>query len=93
MKSMVYSVLDAAAGAYASPWIVPHAGVALRAFTDEVNRNVEKNNLYHHSEDFSLWELGEFDDTNAKFNLYDTPKLMAQAKQLKKPETHYDMAG
>lgn len=94
MKHMIYSILDAAAGAYASPWFVPHAGVALRAFTDEVNRQDEKNNLYNHSEDFALFELGIYDDSDGSFDTYDKPKLMAQAKQLKKPEvSSYDLDG
>jgi hypothetical protein len=83
MKLVLCSVKDRAADAYARPMFVPSTGVAIRSFSDEVNRNAEDNQLYNHPDDFDLYEFGEFDDNNGRFTLYDEPKLLSLGKQVK----------
>jgi hypothetical protein len=62
---------------------VPSAGVAIRSFSDEINRNNADNQLYNHPDDFDLYELGEFDDNTGLFALHEQPKLLSLGKQVK----------
>jgi hypothetical protein len=83
MKQIICTVKDRAADAYGRPMFVPSAGVAIRSFSDEINRNNAENQLYNHPDDFDLYELGEFDDNTAVFSLHDQPKLLSLGKQVK----------
>lgn len=83
MKMVICSIRDSAADAYGRPFFLPSVGVAIRSFIDEINRPAEDNQIYQHPEDFDLFELGVFDDSNAKFELYDVPKQLALGRQIK----------
>jgi len=83
MKQIICTVKDRAADAYGRPMFVPSAGVAIRSFSDEINRNNAENQLYNHPDDFDLYELGEFDDNTALFTLHEQPKLLSLGKQVK----------
>jgi hypothetical protein len=62
---------------------VPSVGVAIRSFSDEVNRKDPENQLHNHPDDFDLYELGEFDDNTGLFALHEQPKLLSLGKQVK----------
>jgi hypothetical protein len=83
MKLVLCSVKDRAADAYGRPMFVPSVGVAIRSFSDEVNRADADNQLHNHPDDFDLYEFGEFDDNTGLFNLYESPKLLSLGKQVK----------
>jgi len=83
MKLVLCSVKDRAADAFGRPMFVPSTGVAIRSFSDEINRQDAENQLYNHPDDFDLFEFGEFDDNNGKFTIYDEPKLLSLGKQVK----------
>ena len=83
MKLVLCSVKDRAADAYGRPMFVPSTGVAIRSFSDEINRAAEDNQLYNHPDDFDLFEFGEFDDNTGKFDLHEEPKLLSLGKQVK----------
>jgi hypothetical protein len=83
MKQIICTVKDRAADAYGRPMFVPSAGVAIRSFSDEINRNNADNQLYNHPDDFDLYELGEFDDNTGLFALHEQPKLLSLGKQVK----------
>ena len=85
MKLNICSVKDRAADAYGRPMFVPSTGVAIRSFSDELNRNDADNQLYNHPDDFDLYEFGVFDDNTGLFDLYDQPKLLSLGKQVKIP--------
>lgn len=84
MILQIVCVRDRAADAFGQPNFVASVGGSLRAFSDEVNRADEKNQLYHHSEDFEFYHLGTYDDSAAVFELYERPRLVAVAKDLRK---------
>lgn len=86
MKLTLCTVKDRAADAYGRPMFVPSTGVALRSFSDEINRQDPENQMYNHSDDFDLYELGTFDDDTAQFSLHDQPKLLTLGKQVKIPK-------
>jgi len=83
MKLIICTVKDRAADAYGRPMFVPSTGVAIRSFSDEINRNNAENQLYNHPDDFDLYELGEFDDNTGLFTLHEQPKLLSLGKQVK----------
>lgn len=90
MKLYIVAVFDSAMNAYARPVFVPAVGAALRGFSDEVNRVAQAgqaNDLNSHPEDFSLYNLGQFDEETGGFEPPPTeggrPLLIARAKDLK----------
>jgi hypothetical protein len=83
MKLVLCSVKDRAADAYGRPMFVPSTGVAIRSFSDEINRKDAENQLYNHPDDFDLFEFGDFDDNTGRFNLHEEPKLISLGKQVK----------
>jgi hypothetical protein len=83
MKLTLCTVKDRAADAYGRPMFVPSTGIAIRSFSDEINRQSEDNQMYNHSDDFDLYELGQFDDNTGLFTLHEQPKLLTLGKQVK----------
>lgn len=68
----IFSIFDAKAEAYISPFYMTHTGQAIRTFTDCVNS--PDHQFGAHPEDYTIFELGEFDDSTAHFQLMSTPK-------------------
>ena len=83
MKLVLCSVKDRAADAYGRPMFVPSTGVAIRSFSDEINRADADNQLYNHPDDFDLFEFGEFDDNSGVFEIHEQPKLLSLGKQVR----------
>lgn len=84
MKTKMYSIYDKAAQAYVTPFFMHTKAMAIRAFESNVNAQ-DENNISKHPEQFSLFELGEFDDSVAKLELHSEPELVASALELVKP--------
>ena len=80
----VYSIYDKAAKAFNTPFFMHNKALAIRAFEDNVN-SAEENNIGKHPEQFSLFCLGEYDDSKGTFNLLDDPDLEVTALELVKP--------
>lgn len=79
MRYGIFTVRDAAMNAFMLPFVVQHRGVAIRSFRDEANKSDSPINK--HPQDYSLWETGEFEDSDGI--LYPiTPQLVVQAKDL-----------
>lgn len=83
MILQVFSVFDVAAGAFGRPIFLPTNGVAMRSFTDEVNKERPENNMFYHPADFHLWHLGSFDDSVGKFTLLDIGVRLATGSDVK----------
>jgi len=58
-------------------------GVAIRSFTDEVNREDKDNQLFNHPDDFDLYELGVFDDSLGRYELRENPTVIVRGKDVK----------
>lgn len=67
----VYSVFDSKVGAFMHPFFMRSRGEALRGWIDAVNDPQTQFNK--HPEDFSLMELGEYDERTGKFANEITP--------------------
>jgi hypothetical protein len=80
MKYAVCAVKDRAVNAYNRPIYVPTVGVAIRSFTDEVNR--QDSELQNHPEDYDLYEIGQWDDETAIYTPLETPRVITRAQDI-----------
>lgn len=71
MIQHVFTVFDSKAAAYLLPFYAQTKGVAIRNFTEAVNN--PEHQFAKHGEDYTLFELGFYDDINASFQLHETP--------------------
>lgn len=62
MKQLAFSVFDSKARVFCKPFFVPTMEVALRAFQGAAND--PSHEMGRHAEDFTLFQIGEFDDEN-----------------------------
>lgn len=83
MIMTIVSIKDRAADAFNRPFFVPTANMAIRSFMDEVNRDHPENQMFVHPDDFDLYEIGIFDDSNGRIESYADMKLLIQGKQAK----------
>lgn len=74
-KLVVVSVFDSAAQAFGRPVFVPSTGVAIRSFMDEVNRQAPDNQMYLHPDDFTLYYIADFDESDSVFVNVDDPSI------------------
>ena len=66
----MYSIHDNKAEAYLPPFYLHNKNMAIRSFSDAVQD--EASTFFKHPEDYSLWEIGEFDDQTGEI-IYYTP--------------------
>lgn len=66
MKSKVFSVYDSKAEAYLPPFMMPTKGMALRAM--EECASSPDHQFCKHAADYTLFELGEFDDSKGTYS-------------------------
>lgn len=77
----MYTIFDSKAEVYLQPFCMKAKGEAIRAFADHVNDG--QSQFSKHPEDFTLFELGEFDDCKACINMHHTPISMGVAVEFK----------
>ena len=82
MIQKIYTVYDSKLEAYMQPFFMQSKGQAVRAFTDSVNDPSTQFNK--HPEDFTLFELGEYDDSTGKVSNLPTPNSLGVALEYKK---------
>jgi len=69
MRYKIVAIRYRAADVFNTPAFVPSVGVAIRSFSDAVNRSDTNNELFKHPEDFDLYLLGEFNDEDGSFEV------------------------
>lgn len=74
---MVFAVYDSAAEAYGLPFFLKSTGEAVRSFQDATND--PKSQLSKHPADFTLFEIGRYNELQASFDLLVTPKSLGKA--------------
>ncbi|AXL15325.1 nonstructural protein [Microviridae sp.] len=79
MKIVVYSIRDSASGAFQKPFFARSDGEAMRAFGDVAND--ETHAVGQHPEHYTLFRLGQFDDSNAEI-LPETKESLANGLEL-----------
>lgn len=82
-KLLLYSVFDSKVQLFAEPFFMRTRGEALRGWQEVAN---DKNtNICRYAEDFSLMEIGSFDESTGTFeNLPSGPQNMGLAAQFKR---------
>jgi len=89
MNLKVFSIYDAKAKAFQSPFYMVTLGQALRAFDDLVN---EKDSFVNkHPEDFQLYHIAEYDDSNATFQNRVPLNMIATAAEYYKGIKPFDI--
>lgn len=77
----VYSVFDVKAEAFLQPFFCLTEGQAMRSFVDVANDRGHP--MCVHAEDYSLFFLGEFDESNGMLVPGQAPKLVATALEVR----------
>jgi len=84
MKHKIFSVYDSKAMAYIQPFLFPEQGQALRAFTDAAN---DPNHMFcKNAGDYTLFNIGAFDDASAQIISNDPPINLGNALEFKRNE-------
>lgn len=84
MKLKVFTCYDCKVESYGNPFFMKTKGEAIRGFAEVSND--EKSQIAKYPEDFTLFELGEYDDSNGKFVLHSTPISIGKAIEFVKPK-------
>lgn len=83
MDLKVFSVLDSKAQFFGQPFFAETEAAAIRSFGDAVNDSSNKANQWHsHPEDFQLFVIGAFDNSNGVL-VPCTPKALVMASSLR----------
>lgn len=74
----VLAVKDSKVGIFLRPVFAVHLAEAMRSFEDAVRQG--DSVFSRHPNDYALYHLGEFDDTQGKFTMLDNPVEMMTAR-------------
>lgn len=83
----LFSIFDSKAGAYTNPMVFRSAPEAIRAFgsaTSDVNHDFNK-----YCEDYTLFELGEWDETLAIISMHPTPRPLCKAIEVSRAHSEF----
>lgn len=84
MKLIIVSIYDSKAGFFGQPVSTVAKGAALRSFQDEVN--TDGSTYARHPEDFSLFEIGTFNQDTGMIEPLKAPLQIATALELVVPK-------
>lgn len=80
MKVKIFSIYDSKVAAFQQPFFARTTGEAMRMFEDAVQKS--DSGFHTHAGDYSLFEIGSFDDTSAKFDMPQAPLELSLALNL-----------
>jgi len=89
MKLKMFSVFDSKVGAFMNPFFVRSTAEAIRVFSDAVSN--PQQGFCKHPEDYTLFEIGSWDDQTAAIDHLDTPHSLGLAVQFVKPDPQQHM--
>lgn len=82
MKVKVFAIYDSKVQAFNQPFFSQTKGSAIRAVTSAVED--KSSNYCKYASDFTLFELGTFDDSTGLFDLLSTPHSIGLLQDFKK---------
>lgn len=82
MKLKMYSIYDSKAQAYYKPMYSHQNGEALRLFIDALED--DKSQFYKHPGDFTIFEIGTWDDVEGHIELLAAKNNLGNGLELKK---------
>lgn len=80
----VFTVYDSKAELYLPPFYAPATGAGLRSF--EQAASSEGHQFNSHGADYTLFEIGEFNEVNGHIEMYNAQKNLGTALQNKPAE-------
>jgi len=83
MVLKAYSVYDAKVQLYTKPFFLRTKGEALRSWIDTAND--PESEIYVHAEDYTLFELGEYDEESGQLENHPAPISVGCALEYRKP--------
>lgn len=75
----IYAVKDSATDSYGMPFFLNTRGEAMRHFADAANANPDQSAIAKHPDDYTLHEIGTYDETNADIKST-TPEQIMRGK-------------
>ena len=84
MTLKVYTVYDSKVGAYLNPFFMKSNGECLRAWHEVCND--PQSNISKYPSDFTLFEIGEWDDSTGEFSMYTAKQPLGTALEYNLPE-------
>jgi len=84
MISKVFSIYDSKAELYMKPFHMATKGQAIRGFADLAND--ESTDVGKHPQDFTLFEIGEYDDERGEYTMHTTKTSLGIAIEFKRGE-------
>ena len=88
MKKTIYAIHDSAVGAYMQPFFMRSDNEARRAFREVVND--PQTNIHQTPGDYTLFAIGEYDESKGKLKPYRAMKSLGNALDYleEKPQIH-----
>jgi len=74
MLQKIFAIYDSKAESFTNPVYLNSTGLAVRTFSDSVQD--PESQFAKHPADYTLFELGTYDDNSAEFKLLPTPKSL-----------------
>lgn len=87
----MFTVKDIKGDIYMQPFFVRTTALAIREIEQATNNPESIFNKY--PEDYSLYEIGEFDQETAEVNLHDDLVKLCNCSELKKPDSQMGLPG
>jgi hypothetical protein len=84
MKIKMFNIYDQKAKSFLQPFFMQNNSLAVRAITDLAND--PEHSFCRHAEDYTLYELGTFDDQDCSFDLHDAPLTICLINTLKESD-------
>lgn len=82
MSLKLFTVYDSKAEAYLQPFYQKTTGLALRAIEDEIQN--KDSNLSRHSSDYTLYEIGIWDENKGTVHMLDVKKNLGVCTEFKR---------
>lgn len=80
MNLSIFAIYDSKAEAFLPPFTAPNAKVAQRMFTQAAHEPT--SNFHLHAEDYTLFELGNFDDGTGTISPHEANKSLCTAQSV-----------
>jgi len=78
MIRKAFSIYDEKGKIYNTPFYFPHRGEAIRFFEDLTND--KKSTVNKHPEDYTLYQVGDYDDITGRHTNLSVPEFLMKAQ-------------
>lgn len=86
MITKAFSIYDSKTKAFNAPFFQASTGGAVRMFDRLINDRKTESMLAKYPADFSLFEVGKFDDSTGRLETLKAPELQATGKDFVNPK-------